>query len=209
MWRLYSNSRQSVRPFIRLSVRPFSFVYPSIWNRIRATHHWNSGHLSLLALYSLSLLRVVGCCSLVVIVDWISRFEYKFFSTITVYRRCDQNEISIVHENFSHFSFPFFPLMLHYDTIRSLLRNLYFQRNFFERVEIRPLVKLRYNFSIRGNSYYRILSNKSRERDLSCKMYVMRLREQGIFGKKRNVGIVHENQNLNSFHDPYGSIYNL
>ena len=42
MWRLYSPALppvgSSVCPFIRLSVRPFSFVYPSIWNRIRATY---------------------------------------------------------------------------------------------------------------------------------------------------------------------------
>lgn len=119
MWRLYSNSRQSVRPFIRLSVRPFSFVYPSIWNRIRATHHWNSGHLSLLALYSLSLLRVVGCCSLAVIVDWISRFEYKF-----LFHRGVIKKSRSFTKNFSQWSkflfFFFFPLLIQCDRV---LRN--------------------------------------------------------------------------------------
>lgn len=134
MWRLYSNSRQSVRPFIRLSVRPFSFVYPSIWNRIRATHHWNSGHLSLLALYSLSLLRVVGCCSLVVIVDWISRFEYKF-----LFHRGVIKKSRSFTKNFSQWSkflfFFFFPLLIQCDRAAfkklALLKNI-FNLNSFE-----------------------------------------------------------------------------
>ena len=150
MWRLYSNSRQSVRPFIRLSVRPFSFVYPSIWNRIRATHHWNSGHLSLLAFFVFALSVVVRSPS--------SSIEFldsntNSSSTEVWSKNLDRLQ-KIFPSDLNFFFFFFFPLLIQCDRVAfkklALLKNI--SNHAFEFLWIPWLSSFDTIFRFEGNS---------------------------------------------------------